>query len=114
MKRPNILERLRAKRQSKAETLYGVVWYDKEEEWAKVKAFAADPEPFEATYKEWLQMMGERLRMASHRGMQFQKVIVQALELSAWCRLYDKPNDSNARAEYVSEIMQARPKTGAD
>ena len=101
----SLLERLRAKKQAKARTLSGVVWYANEEEWTKVKAFAVDPESFESTYEEWIDMVEESLQRFTLSGMQFRKVFVSAEELSAWCKQHNKPNNGQARARYVSEIM---------
>lgn len=110
--KPSLLERLRAKKQQpKAMPSFAVVWYAEEEEWAKVKAASTDPLSFEDSYDQWRAMVESSLSKYAQVGIQFNKVLVQAEALAAWCRLHDKPCNSSARAEYVTEMAQARPNT---
>jgi len=81
----------------------GVSWYTSEE-WSKVKAASADPEKFEATYEEWLQVVEDALQKFRAVGIDAHKHYLQASELLAWCLVHGKPNDSAARAEFVSEL----------
>jgi len=94
----------------------GVVWYSAPE-WARVKAAAADPERFEATYEEWTATAGASLAELRRAGAVPKKVDVGASALLAWCLAHDRPNDAAARAQYVSERMHAQrdadPKHGA-
>ncbi|PSL83090.1 hypothetical protein C7T35_17985 [Variovorax sp. WS11] len=52
-------------------------------EWTKVKANAADPEKFEATYAEWEQMAEQTLASLRSRGLSVKKCFVSAEELPA-------------------------------
>jgi hypothetical protein len=80
----------------------GVVWYS-EQEWAKVKATAADAEVFENSYAEWLDMAEKAMLEVQVLGLKVEKVFVQADELRAWCLAHGKPNNGASRAEYVSQ-----------
>ena len=51
------MQRLRVKKQVKK--LAGVAWYADEQAWAEIKRKALDPEVFEASYADWLDMASE-------------------------------------------------------
>lgn len=86
----------------------GIVWYDSEEQWRKVKDSATDPERFEATYPEWIVMVEESLQRMLVAGLVAEKVTVSADELLAWCLVHGKANDAGARAQFVSSVGAAR------
>ena len=54
MRKPDLLQRLRAKKHEKERAL-AVAWYD-ELNWAMVKSTAIDPHRFESSYAEWHAM----------------------------------------------------------
>ena len=60
MKKPSLLDRLRAKKAQPTAMAVGVTWYAPEE-WTRVKAAATDPELFENTFAEWEAMANEAL-----------------------------------------------------
>lgn len=103
MKKPNLLERLRAKKQAGSLVL-GVTWYT-EENWARVKSTATDPERFEATYAEWNAMAIEAFTKIKKHGVNAVKFFVNPDELLAWCKLHDKPNNASSRSEFVVEKL---------
>jgi hypothetical protein len=78
----------------------GVGWYTAEE-WVKVKNSAADPERFEDTYTEWVEMAEKALLDLRAVGINARKYPVIASELLAWCVAHGKVNDAAARAEYI-------------
>ena len=80
----------------------GVVWYT-EQEWAKVKALAADPEVFEESYAEWVLMAEKAMSQLRVVGVNVQKSNVNADQLMAWCLAHGKPNNGASRAEYVAQ-----------
>jgi hypothetical protein len=88
----------------------GVAWYT-EREWARVKAVAADPERFEATFAEWLTMAEDSLERMLRAGMLGERVLINADELLAWCEAQGRPNDAAARAAFVSDLMRSRTET---
>jgi len=90
----------------------GVAWYT-ESEWALVKAAATDPERFEATYEEWVQMAEKSLLNFLAAGIVPNKEFISANELLAWCLAHGKKNDSGARAQFVSEKGSKRHQSGA-
>ena len=59
MRKPSLLERLRAKKHSPRPVI-GVAWYD-ELNWAMVKATALDAYRFENSFAEWLAMATQTL-----------------------------------------------------
>ena len=90
----------------------GVAWYT-EDEWAKVKAAAADAERFESTYAEWIQMASESLANLRATGIIAEKTYVNADAFLAWCMAHNKPNDGASRAEFVSEQGRTASGSGA-
>ena len=84
---------------------FSVGWYT-EQEWAKVRAAAVDPELFESTYAQWLEMAEQSLIQMRAQGLNAEKSYVIADKLLAWCLARGKPNNSASRAEFVSQ--QAR------
>jgi hypothetical protein len=105
MKKPSLIERLRVKKAQRENLVLGVAWYS-EEQWARVKASAVDPELLEATYPEWVRMAEYALKDI-RRGMGNPiKIHIDAGELAAWCLVHGKPNDSSARAEFASKKLR--------
>lgn len=101
------MERLRAKKAQHGERVFGVAWYT-EEQWGHVKASAVDPERFEATYAQWVEMVESTLkdfRLAIGNPI---KVNVDANELAAWCLVHGKRNEASARAEFASYQLGRR------
>jgi hypothetical protein len=90
----------------------GVGWYT-EEEWAKVKAAAADPERFEATYSEWVQVAEDALAKLHSNGVNAEKSFIKAEELLVWCLAHNKQNDGAARAQFVSQQGRKAHEAGA-
>jgi hypothetical protein len=88
-----------------------VGWYT-EQEWAKVRAAALDPELFEATYAQWVEMAEQSLSQMRARGINGARLSVSADELLAWCLAHGKPNNSASRAEFVSQKARAQNEPG--
>lgn len=99
------MERLRAKKAQHSKTVVGVAWYT-EEQWVHVKASAVDPERFEATYAEWVEMVESALADFRRSIGNPIKVNVDANELAAWCLVHGKRNDASTRAEFVSYKLE--------
>ena len=107
MKKPSLIRRLRAKKALREDIAVGVAWYT-EEQWALVKASAADPSNLEPTYAEWVKMAEEALREIRRGVRHVEKIQIDAGELAAWCLVHGKPNDSSARAEFASHKTKER------
>lgn len=107
MKKPSLIERLRAKKAPREDIVLGVAWYT-EEQWARVKASAVDPENLEPTYPEWVKMAEDAMREIRRGVRNPIKIQIDAGELAAWCLMHGKPNDSSARAEFASHKMRER------
>ncbi len=109
MRKAPLLQRLRAKKQQQAQIpiVMGVSWYS-EVEWAKVKAFAADPVVFESSFEEWSAMAEQALRDLTGANIEPAKVFIEANELKLWCRNKGLPNNASARGEFVTEKLRTR------
>jgi hypothetical protein len=81
--------------------IVGLAWYT-EEEWLKVKTAAVDPDRFEETYREWLQLAEEALVKLRAEGINAQRSYIKTEELLAWCLAHNKLNDAAARAKFVA------------
>jgi hypothetical protein len=104
MKKQSFMERLRAKEVQRNAVVVGFAWYT-EKQWARVKASAVDPERFEATYPEWVEMAEDALIKFQRRIASPVKVYIVASELEAWCLVHGKPNDASARAAFVTATL---------
>lgn len=111
MKKLRLLKRLRAKKQTQSLVL-GVTWYT-EENWARVKSTATDPERFEATYIEWEAMALEALANINKSGVNAVKNYIDPDELLAWCQLHNRPNNASSRSEFVAEKLHSQNTPGA-
>jgi hypothetical protein len=87
MKKQNFIERLRANQAQGPQLVIGMSWYT-EEQWARVKASAVDPERFEATYPEWVEMAEDAITKLRRTGVNPHKVWIVASELDAWCLVH--------------------------
>lgn len=93
--------------------IIGVGWYE-EEEWKKVKLSAVDPERFEATYSEWVEMAEQAFAKIRAVGRQVNKSYIKASDLMAWCLAHDKPNDASSRVQFVSQQGTTEWKSSRD
>lgn len=105
MRKPSLLERLRAKKRNRA-IMVGVTWYTAET-WSQVKASAADPERFEESFPQWETMAISALREFLRSGVQAVKFHIIPEDFVAWCALNNRVNNAEARAEFVSEKLNA-------
>ena len=112
MKKRNLLERLRLRKQAHS-SVVGVTWYAEEQNWRRVKAAAVDPERFEETYAEWKAMAVEAVGDLKRVGVSAVKIFVVPDELLSWCMLHNKPNNAASRAEFVSERLRSQDEAGA-
>jgi hypothetical protein len=91
---------------------FSVGWYT-EQEWAKVRAAAVDPELFESTYAQWVEMAEQSLIQMRAQGLNAEKSYVIADKLLSWCLARGKPNNGASRAEFVSQQARSRNEPGA-
>ena len=102
-----LLERLRVKKAMQSGPV-AVGWYTPDE-WARVKAAAADPDVFENSFREWEAMAAGALRDLRNVGTIPIKVLISADELQAWCLDNGKPVRADARAQFVLEKARGGP-----
>jgi hypothetical protein len=105
MRKPSLMERLRAKKRNQA-MLVGLTWYT-EESWAQVKATADDPECFEDTFHLWEAMAVAARRELQRSGARAVECRIDPQEFHDWCTLNAKANIAASRAEFVSEKLSA-------
>ena len=85
----------------------GVAWYA-EDEWARLREVAADPEVLEATYAEWLQGAETALRDLAGSGVAAERVPVKLRDLQEWCGQHGRPVDGRARSEFAADLLRRR------
>ena len=112
MRKPSLLERLRARKNKARSTVVGVTWYT-EENWSKVKGAATDPERFEETYAAWSAMAIKAIVNLQKAGVNTVKVSVVPSELLPWCLAHNKPNNAASRAQFVSEKVRSQCEANA-
>jgi hypothetical protein len=105
MRKPTLLQRLRAKKRNKA-LIIGITWYT-EATWAQVKATATDPECFENSFPEWKAMAVSTLREILRTGVQAVECQIDPQEFLSWCSQTNQENNAAARAEFVSVKLSA-------
>ena len=105
MKKPSLLERLRAKKRNQS-MLVGVTWYT-EETWALVKLNASDPERFEESFSEWVTMATSALRDFQRSGIRAVKFQIMPQELFEWCAINNQINNAASRSTFVSEKLSS-------
>lgn len=111
MKKRSLLDRLRAKKAARQDTVIGVGWYTPED-WERVKATATDPDLFEDSFSDWESMANESFVLVHMSYPNAMKVLVCADEFFAWCHIRGKMNNAHARAEFVSELLRKRDSRG--
>jgi hypothetical protein len=105
MRKPSLLERLRAKKRTQS-MIVGLTWYT-DENWKQVKAKAKDPECFENSFAEWQAMAVSARREILRSGARALEFYIIPQELFDWCELNSKVNNAESRAEFVSEKLTA-------
>jgi len=103
MKKPSLLQRLRAKKRNRS-LLIAVTWYT-ESTWAEVKATASDPESFEESFTKWKAMAVSSIREFLRSGVHAVECHIDPQEFFAWCAFNNQVNNSASRAEFVSEKL---------
>src|SRR6185436_19468212 len=83
----------------------GIAWYSPSQ-WARLRQVAADPDQVEQTYLEWLTTYERTTRDLAAQGLSLRKVPVDIGELEKWCHERNRRIDGQARAAYVSQIVQ--------
>ena len=77
-----------------------MAWY-RREQWALLRAIAADADKLEQTYDEWLAFASGKLRKLEASGLRVHKIDVEIGALRRWCGSEGRAVDGEARAEYA-------------
>jgi hypothetical protein len=83
----------------------GLAWYSREA-WERLRQVAEDREALDDTYEDWERQALSVLRDLESVGRQIRKVPIDTDALIAWCRERNRRIDIDARAEYVSYLLQ--------
>jgi hypothetical protein len=87
----------------------GVAWYSPAE-FVPLRECAADLDIIEDTHAEWEDKAIEVLQVLARKGVMAERIPLIVDEVVRWCAERDRPFDSAARAAYVSEALERRPK----
>jgi hypothetical protein len=82
----------------------GLAWY-KPDQWLHLLQVSSDSNKLEPTYEEWLLQAQKTLKRLKVQGIRAEKVIVDVVELTKWCRGHNYPIDAGSRASYVAEVL---------
>lgn len=86
--KPSLIERLRMKKIAN--------------DWAAVKRQSFDPERFETSYPEWLELFESALQDLQAVNQFPLRVILKPEEYVAWCSEHAKPLDAASRADSLA------------
>jgi hypothetical protein len=84
-------------------TVLRVAWYD-EAQWYLLCSLVPDRGELDNTFEQWQQSALQSVRMLESQGYTVERVYVDALLLSAWCRERNRAVNGEARAEYVAQL----------
>ena len=83
----------------------GLAWYTREA-WEHLRKLADDREALDDTFEDWERGALAAIRDLATVGRQIRKVPIDVDALVSWCRERNCRNDSAARAEYVTHLLQ--------
>ncbi len=80
-----------------------LAWYD-EEQWQLLCALVPDRGELDDTYEQWQQSARQAVREIESSGHTVERVFVNVLAMSEWCRERKVPLRGSARAEFVAQL----------
>lgn len=87
----------------KTQHVFRVAWFD-EQQWQLLCSLVPDRNALDASYEQW-QVSAERaVREIQASGHTVERVSVDVVALSEWCRERHLPMNGSARAEYVALV----------
>ena len=87
-----------------------LAWYD-EEQWQLLCALVPDRNALDDTYEQWQQSARQAVREIESSGRTVERVSINVLAMSEWCRERKVPLTGPARAEYVAQLAN-EPRSG--
>ena len=85
----------------------GVAWFQPDQ-WEQLKRIADDRDALDDSYVEWKRNAHAAISDFRAAGKTVRKVNVEIDELVVWCQARHIPLNASARAEFVTEKLQAR------
>jgi hypothetical protein len=87
-----------------------LAWYD-EAQWQLLCALVPNRGELDDTYEQWQQSARQAVRGIESSGLKVERVSVDVLAMSEWCRERKVPLTGPARAEYVAQLANG-PRSG--
>lgn len=84
-----------------------IAWY-RRDQWALLRAKAADPESIENTFDEWLQGASKVERDLRNSGIEVSRIECDVFVMIDWCKREELRFDSEARSQYAAEELRRR------
>ena len=82
-----------------------IAWYAAED-WATIKARAADADKMDDSYADWLAGAMKLERTLRKQGTETLRVLVAPGALTLWCVMRGLKNDAAARSKYAAELAE--------
>lgn len=82
-----------------------LAWFD-EGQWRLLCALVPDRSELDDTYEQWLQTARRTVRDIEANGRTVERVSVDVVALSEWCRERGLPLTGPSRAEYVVQLAR--------
>ena len=83
-----------------------LAWYD-EEQWQLLCALVPNRGELDDTYEQWQQSARQAIHEIESSGRKVERVSVDVLAMSEWCRERNVSLTGAARAEYVAQLAKA-------
>ena len=95
------------KQPKKAPLRIGVAWFDRQQ-WLRLAEVVPDRNELDDTFQQWERSAKKTLEDLEREGQLVEKVPIKIDELLAWCTLRGLRPSSEARSQYVLELMQKK------
>ena len=99
------MRRRRERFQLASDAKLGLTWYSRQA-WERLRELADDRDALDDTFEDWERGALAAVRDLGSIGRQVHKVPIDIDALTAWCHERSCRNDSAARAEYVTHLLQ--------
>lgn len=80
-----------------------LAWYD-EGQWQLLCALVPNRGELDDSYEQWQQSARQAVREIESNGHKVERVSIDVLAMSEWCRERIAPLTGSARAEYVAQL----------
>lgn len=109
--RSEVVRRRRKRFETAPDAELGFAWYIREA-WERLREIADDREALDESYEDCERKVLGVIRELESVGRQIRKIPIDVDALLAWCREHNRRNDTEARAEYVSQRLRETAQGG--